>query len=92
MCQSSGRNGAGICLSKVLLAQAKSGAHLLLTFWYIQSQSPRHFLLHGEYWHTGKYAAETALKEAMINAACVALGGYSGYLGDVSAKCRRCNG
>jgi hypothetical protein len=24
--------------------------------------------VHGEYWHTGKYAAETALKEAMINA------------------------
>jgi hypothetical protein len=24
--------------------------------------------VHGEYWHTGKYAAESELKEAMINA------------------------
>jgi hypothetical protein len=52
---------------KYLGASEERGT-FIIDFLVYTVPKPTPLLVHGEYWHTGKYAAETALKEAMINA------------------------
>lgn len=59
--------GLEYAYQKYLGASEERGT-FIIDFLVYTVPKPTPLLVHGEYWHTGKYAAETALKEAMINA------------------------